>query len=134
MKKVIISILVIFSLLLSGCNKKESTKEQGTSTIKSEETSFSNSSASDTTATKPDSSSQDSNSVALWNSEKARELNQFVIEWGKTMKQTYREYTPDQNVDLYGLQLPQTVLSGEGEWQAVIDKIPIQLEWSEDGQ
>lgn len=132
MKKITIVLLVVCSLLLSGCNKKESTNEQGISTIKSEGSS--SSSVSGTTASTTDSSSQDKSYEVLWNPEKARELNQFVIEWGKTMKQTYREYTPEQNVDLYGLQLPRTVLTGKDGWQAVVNETPIELTWSEDGQ
>lgn len=81
-----------------------------------------------------DSSSQDSKYEELWNPEKARELNSFVIEWGKTMKQTYREYTSNNNVDLYGLQLPDRVLTNGDGWQAVVDDVPIKLTWSEDGQ
>lgn len=132
MKKITVVLLVVCSLLLSSCNKKESTNEQGISTIKSEGNS--SLSVSGTTASTTDSSSQDKSHEILWNPEKARELNQFVIEWGKTMKQTYREYTPEQNVDLYGLQLPRTVLTGKDGWQAVVNENPIELAWSEDGQ
>lgn len=37
MKTLTVALLVISSLMLSGCNKKESAKEQGVLTIKSEE-------------------------------------------------------------------------------------------------
>lgn len=135
MKKLTIAIIVVCSLLLSGCNKKENVKEQGVSTNKSEEmTSTTGTLESSTSPTVTDSSSQDSSSEELWNPEKARGLNSFVIEWGKTMKQTYREYTPNNNVDLYGLQLPDRVLTNGDGWQAVVDDVPIKLVWSEDGQ
>ena len=87
MKKLTIAIIVVCSLLLSGCNKKENVKEQGVSTNKSEEmTSTTGTLESSTSPTVTDSSSQDSSSEELWNPEKARGLNSFVIEWGKTMK------------------------------------------------
>ena len=121
MKKLTIGFMIVCILLLSGCNKKD--VEQGISTIKSEEMTSTTSILEDSSSPSQTwNSSQDSSSEELWNSEKARELNQFVIEWGKTMKQTYREYTLNQNVDLYGLQFPQV---GEGGWQAVVNDMPI---------
>ncbi|MHC5374881.1 DUF4767 domain-containing protein [Enterococcus sp. LJL120] len=134
MKKLTIALLIVCNLLLSGCNKKESFTERSVSTSQSEEkTSVTSTLESSTSPTVMDSTSQDSNSGTLWNSEKARKLNQFVIDWGKTMKQTYREYTPENNVNLYDLQLPKRVLDEDG-WQAVVNENPIELAWSEDGQ
>ncbi len=134
MKKLTIALLIVCNLLLSGCNKKESFTERSVPTSQSEEkTSVTSTLESSTSPTVMDSTSQDSNSGTLWNSEKARKLNQFVIDWGKTMKQTYREYTPENNVNLYDLQLPKRVLDEDG-WQAVVNENPIELAWSEDGQ
>ena len=131
MKKLTVALVILCSLLLSGCNKKEKRAEQ--EPIASEETSVTNSQVNNTNTSETDGSSQDSNSEVLWNSEKARKLNQFVIDWGKTMKQNYREYTPEHNVSLYDLQLPKRVLEEDG-WQAVVADVPIKIAWSEDGE
>ena len=135
MKKIVISFLMIGSLLLVGCNKKDNTKDQGSAISESDTTALSSSVASSSsTASSSTSSSQVAETVALWNAEKATKLNQFVMEWGKTLQQTYQEYTPDKNVDLYGLELPQAVLTVQSGWQAAVNDAPIKLTWSKDGE
>ncbi|MGL4694975.1 DUF4767 domain-containing protein [Enterococcus larvae] len=44
-----------------------------------------------------------------------------------------KQYSPNNNVDLYGLQLPDSVLNNN-KWQAVIGNTPIVLNWSESGE
>jgi uncharacterized protein YceK len=133
MKKLVVVFGVACTLLLSGCSKVEDTKKEEITLNKTESTSILSSSATDTSESKTMSSTQDSQLEMLWSSEKGRELNQFVIEWGKTMKQTYKEYTPENNVNLYDLQLPKRVLDDDG-WQALVNDKPINIVWSDNGE
>lgn len=49
------------------------------------------------------------------------------------MNQTYKQYSPNNNVDSYGLQLPDSVLNNN-KWQVIIGNMPIVLNWSENGE
>lgn len=69
----------------------------------------------------------------LWNAGEDKKLNDFMNTWGQTMNQTYKQYSPNNNVDLYGLQLPDSVLNNN-KWQAAIGNTPIVLNWSESGE
>ncbi|MBO0470989.1 DUF4767 domain-containing protein [Enterococcus sp. DIV0242_7C1] len=64
---------------------------------------------------------------------KIKKLNDFMNTWGQAMNQTYKQYSPNNNVDLYGLQLPDSVLNNN-QWQAVIGNTPIVINWSENGE
>ncbi|WP_297079827.1 DUF4767 domain-containing protein [uncultured Enterococcus sp.] len=69
-----------------------------------------------------------------WNAQKAQELATFMTSWGTTMQQTYQAYTPGNNVDFYGSQLPdQALKNGNGGWTVALNKSPITLKWSENG-
>ena len=50
------------------------------------------------------------------------------------MGQSYRSYGPGNNVNLYGLQLPDGVLNHMNGWQATVANTPISLTWSENGE
>lgn len=69
----------------------------------------------------------------LWDADKDKKLNDFMNTWGQTMNQTYKQYSLNNNVDLYGLQLPDSVLNNK-KWQVVIGNTPIVLNWSESGE
>ena len=69
-----------------------------------------------------------------WSAQKAQELATFMTSWGTTMQQTYQAYTPGNNVDFYGSQLPdQALKNGNGGWTVALNKSPITLKWSENG-
>ncbi|MGY3749617.1 DUF4767 domain-containing protein [Vagococcus acidifermentans] len=70
---------------------------------------------------------------ALWDANKSQKLATFMADWGQRMDQSYKQYSPTNNVDLYGLMLPAAVLGNGGDWQAAIGDNPIQLQWSETG-
>ncbi|OJG27008.1 hypothetical protein RU98_GL003099 [Enterococcus caccae] len=38
-----------------------------------------------------------------------------------------KHYSPNNNVDLYGLMLPDKVLDNKNGWQAVVDDVPIKI-------
>lgn len=101
----------------------ESTTE---STTKSDEASSSQSSQ----------SSKDTQDAAVaqdvWNEGKAQGLRDFMVTWGQEMNQTYQEYGLGNDVDLYGLKLPDDIL-GASSWKAALDNEPLNLKWSTSG-
>ncbi len=50
---------------------------------------------------------------AIWTEAKAEELSAFMTSWGNTMDQSYKNYSPENNVDFYGMSL------GEKAYQLV---------------
>lgn len=128
MKKGLVSFVLLSNILMMSCQNK---KEQSTSSAYSETTDrlssvkesyISNSSTEEKVVNE-----------MLWNDDKDKKLNDFMNTWGQTMNQTYKQYSPNNNVDLYGLQLPDSVLNNN-KWQAVIGNTPIVLNWSESGE
>ena len=70
---------------------------------------------------------------ALWNKEKSNKLYQYVKEWEKTLNQNYKEYTIDNKVNYYGLQLPgDTEKVGKSRLVLEGDKL-INMKWSPEG-
>lgn len=128
MKKALILLALLPTILMASCQNK---KEQSTSSTYSETT--------DRLSSVKESSI--SNSLTeekvvnemLWNDDKEKKLNDFMNAWGQTMNQTYKQYSPNNNVDLYGLQLPDSVLNNN-KWGAVIGNTPIVLNWSKSGE
>ncbi|MFB8539478.1 DUF4767 domain-containing protein [Enterococcus thailandicus] len=153
MKKVSIISLLFTVLLLTACqqNKEinstasstkitQETTANSTAAVKKEvetSTSFVSTESSNQQMTMESSSSSIKESQVvniLWNEAKAQQLNTFMASWGQTMKQSYKEYGPGNNVNLYGLQLPDTVLANTNGWQATVNNVPITLTWSENGE
>lgn len=91
-------------------------------------------STTDATSTTQTSGAETNPQTTLWNETKASQLRSFMEDWGAEMEQTYQAYSPGNNVDLYGLALPDGVLSGSDKWQAVIDDTPIDIAWSDTGE
>ncbi|MBU5369634.1 DUF4767 domain-containing protein [Enterococcus avium] len=128
MKKALVLLALLPAILMASCQNK---KELPSSSIFSEtsdslssvkESSVSNSSTEDRIVEE-----------MLWNDDKNKKLNDFMNTWGQTMNQAYKQYSPNNNVDLYGLQLPDSVLNNN-KWQAVIGNTPIVINWSESGE
>ncbi|WP_218657943.1 MULTISPECIES: DUF4767 domain-containing protein [Enterococcus] len=153
MKKVWITSLLFAVLLLTACqqNKEinstasstkitQETTANSTAAVKKEvetSTSFVSTESSNQQMTMESSSSSIKESQVvnvLWSEAKAQQLNTFMASWGQTMKQSYKEYGPGNNVNLYGLQLPDTVLANTNGWQATVNNVPITLTWSENGE
>lgn len=153
MKKVSVISLLFTVLLLTACqqNKEinstasstkitQETTANSTAAVKKEvetSTSFVSTESSNQQMTMESSSSSIKESQVvniLWNEAKAQQLNTFMASWGQTMKQSYKEYGPGNNVNLYGLQLPDTVLANTNGWQATVNNVPITLTWSENGE
>ena len=74
-----------------------------------------------------------STSNILWNKEKSNKLYKYVKEWEKTLNQNYKEYTIDNKVNYYGLQLPgDTERVGKSRLVLEGDKL-INMKWSPEG-
>lgn len=74
-----------------------------------------------------------STSNTLWNKEKSNKLYQYIKEWEKTLNQNYKEYTIDNKVNYYGLQLPgDTEKVGKSRLVLEGDKL-INMKWSPEG-
>ena len=74
-----------------------------------------------------------STSNTLWNKEKSNKLYQYVKEWEKTLNQNYKEYTIDNKVNYYGLQLPgDTEKVGQARLVLEGDKL-VSMKWSSEG-
>ncbi|MDR1807635.1 MAG: DUF4767 domain-containing protein [Propionibacteriaceae bacterium] len=71
--------------------------------------------------------------TAPWTPAKADALRQFMATWGAQMGQAYKEYGPGNNVDLYGLQVPDQVLD-PSDWDFAVDYRTAAIAWSDDGR
>ena len=72
-------------------------------------------------------------STAYWNKNKGEKLYQFVKSWEKSLNQSYKEYTPDNRVNFYGLKLPtETEMAGDARLVLEGDKL-ISMKWSPEG-
>ena len=71
--------------------------------------------------------------TAYWNKNKGEKLYQFVKSWEKSLNQSYKEYTPDNRVNFYGLKLPgETEIVGNARLVLEGDKL-VNMKWSPEG-
>lgn len=110
---------------------KSRSSKTSTSTEVSETSNDSSSSVTASTTKETESSVAKKQSSTLWDNEKANVLADFMASWGKMMNQSYNRFSPGHNTDLYGLRLPDTVLSGN--WTMAVDGQPVSVSWSDDG-
>ena len=72
-------------------------------------------------------------STAYWNKNKGEKLYQFVKSWEKSLNQSYKEYTPSNQVNFHGLKLPtETEMAGDSRLVLEGDKL-ISMKWSPEG-
>ena len=72
-------------------------------------------------------------SNTLWNKEKSNKLYKYVKEWEKTLNQSYKEYTPSNQVHFHGLKLPtESEMAGDARLVLEGDKL-ISMKWSPEG-
>ena len=72
-------------------------------------------------------------SNTLWNKEKSNKLYKYVKEWEKTLNQSYKEYTPSNQVNFHGLKLPtESEMAGDARLVLEGDKL-ISMKWSLEG-
>ena len=71
--------------------------------------------------------------TAYWNKNKGEKLYQFVKSWEKSLNQSYKEYTPSNQVNFYGLKLPvETEMVGSARLVLEGDKL-VNMKWSPEG-
>ena len=151
MKKTMVFCLVLSTVLLAACQQTKKATAQSSKaaessiavTKESSSKASSKSSTTSSTTTNSTSSTDTSSSTAtetttvsnlLWSADKSNQLASFMASWGQTMGQSYQAYGPGNNVNLYGLQLPDGVLNHMNGWQATVANTPISLTWSENGE
>lgn len=69
----------------------------------------------------------------LWTKNMDDDLASFMVSWGNSMGQKYRKLGPGNNVDMYGVDLPDAVLEGSKDMTAILEGAEIKLRWSENG-
>lgn len=75
-----------------------------------------------------------STGTSYWNKNKGEKLYQFVKGWEKSLNQNYKEYTLDNKVNYYGLNLPgETEKVGQSRLVLEGDKL-INMRWSPEGR
>lgn len=71
-------------------------------------------------------------SNAIWNDSKKDSLREFMSQFSRNMGQNYKEYSKTNSVDLYGVNVPGDIFSGQ--WTMAINNQPVKVEWSETGE
>lgn len=69
---------------------------------------------------------------AIWSEAKEVRLNDFVNILGQEANKQYIGYDNENSVRLYGYDLPEDILSGE--YTPAVNREPVTVEWSEDGE
>lgn len=64
-----------------------------------------------------------------WDNGKSEKLYQFMMDWGPKMGQAYKKYTPDNNVNYYGIKYPDELNNNS----TVVDGQPVSIGYSEQG-
>ena len=162
MKKIFISLSVCIGLLsLAGCSKNEtkttekssnekikvsetySTEKQSVSDTSSTEETISSSNDSSGSETIVSSASEEINessenpvsvSNTIWDARKTGELQAFMKNWESVMGQSYNEYRPSNNVNYYGMQLPDDVLGASKRNPIAVNDTIVSAEWSDSGE
>lgn len=141
MKKVLTLSVLASTFLLGGCQsgeEAEDTPSENTSSVavSSTESQTTESTSQSTTQSTTSSSTTSSSEVeeSLWNDDKAQSLSSFMVDWGETMDQKYKEYSEGNNVDWYGTQIPDVLVGEDKSWTTMLDEEPVHFEWSEDGE
>ena len=79
-------------------------------------------------------SEKTTHSLPLWDTEKADEFRHFMKNWESTTNQSYKEYQPNENVNYYGIRLPDDVLGSAKERPIAVNRTIVTAEWSNTGK
>lgn len=66
----------------------------------------------------------------LWNEDKTNRLREFMGTFGGAMNQVYKEYTPENNVNYYGVEVPRRLLD---DIPMMINEEKVISTWSANG-
>lgn len=69
----------------------------------------------------------------LWNKKRKKELDEVVNKWGESVNQKLTSYTPEDNLDWYGVEVPKDILKEDSHIKAAIEANELSLGWSKDG-
>lgn len=119
MKKNILICLVLCSLLIVGCGKKDS-KIDTDDKIEKKET--------------KNTVSVESDSKDLWNKDKETELEEYMVMWGNNNYQKLSLYNLENSVNWYEVNVPEEILNKDGKIKAAIGADKLNMVWSEDGK
>lgn len=136
MKKVVLSIVLLVTIFgFAGCKQEKSKEQTADQKIKVTSTSEQSSSSSSTVqhSTKQSEESAKPATNGRWNTAKAAKLQEFMNSWGQTMGQSYKDYYPKNNVDFYGLDLPDDLIGTTKTQPMAVDDQIVTGEWSETG-
>lgn len=132
MRKAVIAINLFIGLLfLNGCAKNEihaNHKNEGDEVIASE------SSAASVWSEPAEKTTEATHSLPLWDTQKADEFRHFMKNWESTTNQSYKEYQPNENVNYYGIKLPDDVLGIAKERPIAVNRTIVTAEWSNTGK
>ncbi|GCF94884.1 hypothetical protein NRIC_27750 [Enterococcus florum] len=138
MKRWMIGAGLLFIFLgTAGCSNNKTTdsqtrtletKNQTTEKKESSEKSSSTIQSSQTTA-----ESSSDQPTAVWDTNKATALQQFMENWGESMGQSYQAYQPGNSVDFYGLKLPDGILGPNKNQPMAVNDTIVSAEWSQNG-
>ncbi len=121
-KKKIFWLFLGSLLFLSGCQGKATTANS----TKKEEVTQSTVSSSKQEETTKESAEKKEKEALLWNDEKKQQLKSFMTSWGTTMGQTYQEFQPGNNVNYYGVEVPDGLLQN---LKMAVNGIEVPKEW-----
>ena len=68
-----------------------------------------------------------------WSAEKTQKLAEFMSNWQTEMGQSYQEYYPGHDFDLYGLMFPSSLTDDGETLRPTIDNQFVDMQWSADG-
>lgn len=68
-----------------------------------------------------------------WSTEKKQQLAEFMSNWQTEMGQSYQEYYPGHDFDLYGLMFPSSLTDDGETLRPTIDNQFVDMQWSADG-
>jgi hypothetical protein len=131
-------------LLVSGCQKKtedadahkisysETTKESASRSDQqsSRDAESEESQSSSSTSSSASTSSSSSSTVASWNTVKANQLADFMVQWGQSMGQKYEAYSPTHDVNFFGANIYATMIA---PGKVAVNDQRVSIAWSNDG-
>ncbi|MFW7419738.1 DUF4767 domain-containing protein [Vagococcus fluvialis] len=129
MKKSNLMMMFLVLFVFTGCKnvteEKETIETTKSSSVKISKESIENNTT-DTTSN-PEVKNE-------WNAGSKKELDDFVIKWGEGNNHKLSSYTPSENLDWYGVEMPKDLLVDTNKIAGAIEGNQFSIAWSEDGK
>ena len=129
MKRKYLVILLLVLLVFTGCKNdtaNKETKETSKSSLVKDSKESKEIKTTDTTSNKEIKSS--------WSTESKKELDNFVIKWGEENNHKLTSYTPSDNLDWYGIEVPKDLMDETNQIKGAIEGNQFSIAWSEDAK